>query len=84
MMEAEGPTPGSGPNLIPLVPRPDRQPLASQVQLVRLPDAKRAAAACALLSDIPVVRSILAAFRAKQTRKELEDSDSEVEDYHCE
>ena len=73
--------PGSRPNALPLVPRLDRQPSASQVQLVRLPDAERAAAACVLLSDIPAVRSILAAFLAKRTRDELEGSDSEGEEY---
>lgn len=40
-------------NALPVTPRPglERQPSASHVQLVHLPDTKRAAAACSLLSD---------------------------------
>lgn len=64
-----------------MAPRLERQPSASHVQLVRLPDTKRAAAACTLLSDVAAVHSLLSAFLAKRAREE--DSDSEVEEYHC-
>ena len=80
-MEIKAPTPGSGPNVLLLAPCLNR-PLASQVQLVRLPEAKRAVAACILLSDIPAVRSIPAAFLAGRTCEELEGSNSDGEECH--
>lgn len=58
----------SGADALPVTPRPglEGQPSTSHVQLVRLPDTQRAAAACTLLAEIPAVDSLLSTYLTKQ------------------